>query len=191
MSDVAKAPVPFPDDAAPFPDDAVPFPDDAFAFPDDVIAVDPRHVTAQRCVMAMIVIPLGIGLCASCLAIPFAMDSAVWGWIILAAIVMLTVIVAALLIGVFPRADYRRYRYRLNDQGFEIRSGIFWRNIILVPHERVQHADVTQGPLQRHFGLSNLTIHTAGTHNATVVLEGLSEQVAQQLRDQLVGKRGR
>ena len=62
---------------------------------------------------------------------------------------------------------------------------------ITVPLGRVQHADVSQGPIQRSFGLGTLIIHTAGTQNSSVVLSGLSQTTAIELRDQIISqKRG-
>lgn len=87
-----------------------------------------------------------------------------------------------------PAIAYRHTRYRLSDVGFEIRRGILWRSSIIVPHNRVQHTDVAQGPLQRPFDLGKLIIYTAGTQNASVELNGLAFETACQLRDALVGR---
>lgn len=89
---------------------------------------------------------------------------------------------------VLPAIAYRHTRYRLSEIGFEIRRGILWRSSITVPHNRVQHTDVAQGPLQRPFDLGKLIIYTAGTQNASVELNGLAFQTACQLRDALVGR---
>jgi len=56
-----------------------------------------------------------------------------------------------------------------------------------VPRSRIQHTDVSQGPLQRPFGLATLTVHTAGTQFAAVPLSGLAKEVAEAIRDQLIG----
>jgi membrane protein YdbS with pleckstrin-like domain len=50
----------------------------------------------------------------------------------------------------------------------------------------VQHTDVSQGPLQRRYGLATLTVHTAGTENAQVQLPGLPHDVALSIRDHLL-----
>ena len=59
-----------------------------------------------------------------------------------------------------------------------------------MPLARVQHTDVHQGPLMRRFGLAKLIVHTAGTENSAVELNGLSFATAQRLRDALVENRG-
>lgn len=87
---------------------------------------------------------------------------------------------------VWPRWEYERSKWRLDARGFEVRKGVLWRHQITVPAARVQHVDVSQGPLQRRYGLATLTIHTAGTQNESVAFEGLSHAVAIELKDRLI-----
>ena len=61
--------------------------------------------------------------------------------------------------------------------------GLWWRRDITVPFGRVQHLDVTQGPLERLFGLGTLVLHTAGNHNSSVALPGLAHAQALTMRD--------
>ncbi len=89
----------------------------------------------------------------------------------------------------WPRLTFRYTRWRLDESGLEIRKGVLWRHRIIVPLSRVQHADVSQGPLQRAFGLGTLTVHTAGTTSASVELAGLNHNVAVQVRDVIVRSR--
>lgn len=86
----------------------------------------------------------------------------------------------------WPAIAYRYASYRLDEAGIEIRRGVVWRSIINVPRSRVQHTDVSQGPLERGHELSTLIIHTAGTEHARVGLPGLASPVAIALRDQLL-----
>ncbi len=87
---------------------------------------------------------------------------------------------------VHPRWAYERTRWGLTEEGFEIRRGIIWRHQIAIPAARVQHVDVSQGPLQRIYDLGKLTIHTAGTANASIELSGLEHSIALSLRDDLI-----
>lgn len=91
----------------------------------------------------------------------------------------------------WPVVAYRHASYHLDDEGLEIRRGVVWRRIINVPRSRVQHTDVSQGPLERSHGLSTLIVHTAGTDHARVGLPGLSREAALNLRDQLLPHDGR
>ena len=53
----------------------------------------------------------------------------------------------------------------------------------LVPFVRVQHLDVTRGPLDKLFGTASLVVHTAGTHNSIVTVNGLAPDRAAEIRD--------
>jgi hypothetical protein len=86
----------------------------------------------------------------------------------------------------WPAIAYGQTWYRLDQDGFEIRRGVYWRTITNVPRSRVQHTDVSQGPLERRFGLGTLVIHTAGTQHAEVTLPGLDFTVAQDIRAHLL-----
>jgi membrane protein YdbS with pleckstrin-like domain len=54
-----------------------------------------------------------------------------------------------------------------------------------VPGSRVQHLDIRRGPLERHFRLATLVIHTAGTRHSEVSVSGLDNGDAERLRDHL------
>jgi uncharacterized protein len=85
-----------------------------------------------------------------------------------------------------PRRVYETTRYIVSPDGVEIHRGIFWKAIINVPRSRVQHTDVTQGPVLRRFGLATLTMYTAGNHHYAVALGGLAHETAIRIRDFLL-----
>lgn len=99
---------------------------------------------------------------------------------------LLASVAAAALALVWPPVHYRHTTYRVDDRGFQIRSGVWWRSTVDVSHSRVQHTDVQQGPIERSFGLATLIIHTAGTQHAAIPLSGLEHGVALQIRDYLL-----
>ena len=82
--------------------------------------------------------------------------------------------------------EYRHTSYRMDEDGIEIRSGVFWQGVSNVPRSRVQHTDVAQGPFERKYGLGRLIIYTAGTQHSRVELPGLEHQTALTIRDQLL-----
>jgi hypothetical protein len=85
----------------------------------------------------------------------------------------------------WPAAQHRHLRYRVDESGLRIRRGVFWRKVIWIPISRVQHTDVSEGPIQRSFGLATLTVHTAGTEGASISLAGLEHGIATRLCDHL------
>lgn len=81
---------------------------------------------------------------------------------------------------------FARTRFRLDAGGLEIHRGVWWRSQIRVPRSRVQHTDVHQGPLDRRWGLADLTVFTAGTESSSIRLPGLPAERALALRDALL-----
>jgi len=86
----------------------------------------------------------------------------------------------------WPPVRYRHISYRVDENGIRIRRGVIWRAVTSVPRSRVQHTDVSQGPLERSVGLASLIIHTAGTQNSSVSLGGLRHEDALRVRDFLL-----
>ena len=86
----------------------------------------------------------------------------------------------------WPPIAYEHTSYRVDEQGLEISKGVYWRAVINVPRSRVQHIDVSQGPIERRFGLGTLVVYTAGTDHAKVDLEGLEHGRALAIRDYLL-----
>jgi membrane protein YdbS with pleckstrin-like domain len=86
----------------------------------------------------------------------------------------------------WPPRSYAHTFYRVDDQGLEIRKGVHWRVVINVPRSRVQHIDVSQGPIDRRYGLGTLVIYTAGTDHAKIELEGLEHGRALRIREHLL-----
>ena len=86
----------------------------------------------------------------------------------------------------WPAIAYRHASYRVDGEGFEMTRGVYWRTLTNVPRSRVQHTDVSQGPLERRFGLGTLVIYTAGTLHSQVTLPGLDFTVARQIRAHLL-----
>ena len=84
------------------------------------------------------------------------------------------------------RAPLRRYSakgYAMGADRLRVVRGLLFRSDSVVPFGRVQHIDLDQGPLERIYDLATLTVHTAGTHNASVRLPGLLNADAVAMRE--------
>jgi uncharacterized protein len=92
-------------------------------------------------------------------------------------------LLALIAITAAPQRIYRRLGYRLTDRLLQSVRGWLFHVDTLVPFVRVQHIDVTRGPLDKMFGTASLVVHTAGTHNSVVIVNGLAPAIASQIRD--------
>lgn len=86
---------------------------------------------------------------------------------------------------VVPARRYVRLGYALHPSLLQVVRGWLFHADTIVPLVRVQHIDVTRGPLEKMFGTATLVVHTAGTHNSIVVLPGLAPEKASDIRDEI------
>ena len=84
---------------------------------------------------------------------------------------------------IVPKRRYRSWGYLMSEDELHVQRGLWTRERTVVPFGRVQHIDVTQGPLERRFGIGTLILHTAGTRGSAVQLPGLAFEEAGQMRD--------
>ena len=68
------------------------------------------------------------------------------------------------------------------------RSGLYWRKTVIVPFNRVQHVEVSSGPLQRKFGLASVKLFTAGGSSVDLRIDGLTAGRAEQVRAFIAAK---
>ncbi|WP_432201634.1 PH domain-containing protein [Erythrobacter sp. W53] len=139
----------------------------------ELTLLHPNHVKATRLVAILMSLPLLAGAIIAEFATPL-----VPGLIIVPALLILAFIIFRL-----PWRRYQARGYTLAEERLRVVSGILFRSDTLVPFGRVQHIDVNQGPIQRMYDLATLTVHTAGSHNASVNLPGLAHGDATEMRE--------
>ncbi|MBE1553918.1 PH domain-containing protein [Sporosarcina limicola] len=103
------------------------------------------------------------------------------GWI-LYGIVGLTVLSAIWSIFIQPYLLYKNWRYDLNEEFLQLKSGAFNEEHQLVPMTKIQSVATNQGPLLRKYGLYSLSIETMGSSHG---IPALPEEVAIELRDRI------
>ena len=88
----------------------------------------------------------------------------------------------------FVPRRWRRWGYAFTDRELHVAHGWLTRVHTVVPVARVQHSDVSQGPLERSADVATLILHTAGTENSRVALSGISRRRAEEIRDVIRGR---
>lgn len=158
-----------PAEAAPLPID--PSLDDEGA----LTPLHPNHVWALRVEVTLAAIPFIIGalVLEQAQLVPPAL------------IVGPVALVALLAILRVPLRRHLARGYAMSADRLRVVRGLLFRHDTVVPFGRVQHIDVSQGPIERFFGIATLTLHTAGTHNASVSLPGLGEALAREMREEI------
>ncbi|MFF4034608.1 PH domain-containing protein [Streptomyces sviceus] len=88
-----------------------------------------------------------------------------WGWVVLG-------------------RNWRSWRYAERADDLLISRGVLWREETVVPYGRMQLVEVTSGPVERHFGLASVQLHTAAAATDATI-PGLDPAEAERLRDRL------
>jgi membrane protein YdbS with pleckstrin-like domain len=137
--------------------------------------LDPSYIKVMRIVGALFSVPLLIGaatlefaqlLPPGLIIIPLVLLLAYWVWVV-------------------PQRRYNRWGYDAGADRLRIERGYLFYSDTVVPFGRIQHIDVDQGPIERHYDLGTLSVHTAGTHGSTIVLPGVKHADALALRERI------
>ena len=79
---------------------------------------------------------------------------------------------------IFPALSYKQWRYEVRETEIELQQGLFIVERTLVPMVRVQHVDISQGPIMKKYGLSSIGISTAATvHEIPALENGEAEEL--------------
>jgi hypothetical protein len=73
----------------------------------------------------------------------------------------------------------------MDEEELHLRRGVWIQTETIVPLDRIQHIDISQGPIERPLAICRLVVHTAGTQHSQVVLPGLSRGDAERMRDEI------
>lgn len=101
---------------------------------------------------------------------------------------VLVAIAGLTLAWVWPPVAYRYLRFGVDETGIAIESGVLWRSRVALPRVRIQHTDVSQGPLERRYDIGTLKLYTAGSRHVKIELPGLKHDEALALRDALLAE---
>jgi uncharacterized protein len=140
-----------------------------------LIQVEPAYKNVLRVRMATTWFPLIIGA--------LVLDRAIDGTIYHGLPSLLVPLLALISLSVAPQRIYSHLGYRLTERLLQVVRGWMFHTDTIVPFVRVQHIDVTRGPVEKLFGTATLVVHTAGTHNSVVNLPGLAPETAAEIRN--------
>lgn len=87
------------------------------------------------------------------------------------------------LLWLIPR-QVRAMGWAVTGTDLQIRKGIMFKSLTVVPLGRLQYVDVEEGPIARHFGIAQVKLHTASAHT-DAQLPGIPREQAAQLREEI------
>lgn len=80
--------------------------------------------------------------------------------------------------------------YLLREHDMSFYSGALFKVITIQPFTRLQHIEITRGPLERMFGLATLKLFSAGGSQHTMAIPGLLLAQAEDLRGRILDSKG-
>ncbi len=86
----------------------------------------------------------------------------------------------------FVKRQWKAWQYEITDSEVVLSWGVLFQTRRFVPRDRVQHVDITSGPLARKFGLAHVHLYVAGAHGSVGGIPGLTPEEAEDLRMMLV-----
>lgn len=94
-----------------------------------------------------------------------------------------------ILIRIYLPLYYDTLSYTIEDDLVMGTRGVFWKKRVTVPFRKITNIDISQGPVQRLFGLGTIHVQTAGAAGAQAAvaelrIEGMKEFDA--LRDEIL-----
>ncbi|MCI9084168.1 MAG: PH domain-containing protein [Bacilli bacterium] len=108
-------------------------------------------------------------------------DNTLWQIIIIICEIIITLGVI-LDITLFPQIRYKRYKYLITNDRIEVKKGLFLITTSIIQIKRVQKIELSNGPIDRMFNLSNVNIFTAA---GTVDIKFLSNEEAKEISDKV------
>jgi len=81
---------------------------------------------------------------------------------------------------------YEFWRYQVGEDDLAVAHGIWWQTRAYLPRARIQHVDVTAGPISRALGLAIVSVYVGGQAGAVATIPGLEAGVADELRRTLM-----
>ncbi len=81
-----------------------------------------------------------------------------------------------------------RYGYAFREKDLLYRRGFIVNRTTVVPFNRIQHATISRGILDKLLGISTLNIFTAGGSGSDIQIPGLQPDLALRLKESLAAK---
>lgn len=78
---------------------------------------------------------------------------------------------------------FPKRKYALREKDISYKSGLFVKQMTTVPFSRIQHVEIDEKPISRIFGLSSLSVYTAGDSSDDLEIKGIKKETALQIKE--------
>lgn len=80
---------------------------------------------------------------------------------------------------------WKKFEYRIEEDGLKILSGVIGRNDLDIPLKRIQNVDVNRNIVQRILGIAQVNVETAGGGSTEAALKFLDYEDAKEMQKQV------
>lgn len=77
-------------------------------------------------------------------------------------IILLAELIAMLLTLIWIPAFHASLQYVIDDDTVKAQGGVLWKRYVTIPFTKITNLDITEGPVQRLFGIGTIHVQTAG-----------------------------
>lgn len=85
---------------------------------------------------------------------------------------------------------YTKKAYAIRFHDINYKSGWLWQRKTTIPFNRIQHCELSSGPIDRIFDLTELHVYTAGGSHSDLTIPGLKTEVGERLKKLVLQKIG-
>jgi len=100
----------------------------------------------------------------------------------------LTLLMYGIIAPVLIIKGFRRKGYALRQRDILYKTGFIFFSQTVMPFNRIQHCELSQGPIEKLYNLCRINIFTAGGDDSDLVIPGLEYAEGEKLRDFILGK---
>lgn len=88
------------------------------------------------------------------------------------------------------KKNYDIAGYAIRQHDIVHRKGVVFRNLTTIPFNRIQHCEISEGPVEKLFELSTLKVFTAGGATSDLAIGGIRKEEAQLIKEFITRKIG-
>lgn len=137
---------------------------------DEFVPVHPRYLRVRV---------TGIGIAAVTVLVGGVVAAALFDRTIIPVAIAGGVLVVLGISAVAAVAEVRRLGYQIRERDLSLRSGVIKHSVETLPFARVQHVNISRGPVERSLGLATLDVSSAGPD---ISIPGLAEEDAARIK---------
>ena len=101
---------------------------------------------------------------------------------------MSSIVILAAINVIVTVLGFKKKQYAIRQRDIIYTKGLIWSVRTTVPFNRIQHAELKQGPIERIYKINSLKLFTAGGQSSDLVIPGLPDDEALAVKDFVLKK---